>query len=422
MHLQKYNQGTEIVVEDFEKQGRYLETAFGFLVADFLSLDDVVAGIQAVPTATPSMAVRILEGRIYQEMRQGQLDDILDPALVIVSNTSGNPRIDRIVAQYQAIEDEPQIRNKIIDVVTRQITQEEVKTRVRGGIAFQVLQGISSPNPAPPPLPEGWLPIAQVRVGKEVGQILEADIIDERKLPVLLGNHTHDNLYAPKEHQHDIGDIRGLMARLFSIPTVVDAGKIWGVKPDGNPGWIDAQSGEVGDTRLLTLDVKENELKLNGAELSRTTYAKLWDYASRTNKVISEAEWQSLNTDGSPNTGLFSAGDGENTFRLPDHRGMYYSVLDEGRGNDADGIGRTLGQIQGDAIRNIEGQLHVAEERTDYNPSGAFRTTASYSARTYRSSGGGVAVSVFFDPSMVVPTGDRNRPINIGVFSVIRYK
>jgi hypothetical protein len=185
-----------------------------------------------------------------------------------------------------------------------------------------------------------------------------------------------------------------------------------------------AQVGNVGDIRFPAMSVKENELKLNGAELSRTAYATLWEWANVNNLVVSDAEWQGVDAEAGAQlkSGLFSSGDGTTTFRIPDHRGMYYSVLDEGRGIDADGASRTVGQMQGDTIRNIEGELHVAEERTDYNPSGAFRTTASYSARTYRSSGGGVAVSVFFDPSMIVPTGDRNRPINIGAFSTIRYK
>lgn len=81
-------------------------------------------------------------------------------------------------------------------------------------------------------------------------------------------------------------------------------------------------------------------LPLNGALVSRTTYADLWAYAQTTTPV-SEAAWSG------GLQGRFSVGDGVNTFRLPDLRGTHIRVLDSGRGLDA---GRTWGSYQADAL------------------------------------------------------------------------
>ena len=67
-------------------------------------------------------------------------------------------------------------------------------------------------------------------------------------------------------------------------------------------------------------------LKANGAAVSRTTYAALFDAIGTT----------------------FGAGDGSTTFNLPDLRGEFIRGLDDGRNIDG---GRRLGTAQGDAIK-----------------------------------------------------------------------
>ncbi|HEY6093823.1 MAG TPA: phage tail protein [Gallionellaceae bacterium] len=62
-------------------------------------------------------------------------------------------------------------------------------------------------------------------------------------------------------------------------------------------------------------------LKENGAAVSRTAYAALFAVIGTT----------------------YGAGDGVNTFNLPDSRGEFHRGLDDGRGVDA---GRTLGSAQ----------------------------------------------------------------------------
>ena len=68
-------------------------------------------------------------------------------------------------------------------------------------------------------------------------------------------------------------------------------------------------------------------LKLNGALISRTTYAALFAFANSIG-LTSEANWTA------GYFGAFGAGDGSTTFRLPDLRAMFLRGLDESRGLD----------------------------------------------------------------------------------------
>jgi hypothetical protein len=67
-------------------------------------------------------------------------------------------------------------------------------------------------------------------------------------------------------------------------------------------------------------------LELNGALVSRSTYAILWAYAqSSGNIAASDAGWQA---------GQFSPGNGSTTFRIPDLRGVFIRGYDHDRGLD----------------------------------------------------------------------------------------
>lgn len=80
-------------------------------------------------------------------------------------------------------------------------------------------------------------------------------------------------------------------------------------------------------------------VKENGALLSRVTYANLWDFANTSGNIVAEADWAA-------NTGAFSTGDLATTFRLPDARGEFLRMWDNGRGVDS---GRSMAQGQADA-------------------------------------------------------------------------
>lgn len=80
-------------------------------------------------------------------------------------------------------------------------------------------------------------------------------------------------------------------------------------------------------------------LKLNGALVSRVTYANLYAFATASgNMAVSDAAWTS---------GQFSPGDGATTFRIPDHRGYHLRAWDDARGLDS---GRAIGSTQTDAF------------------------------------------------------------------------
>lgn len=99
-----------------------------------------------------------------------------------------------------------------------------------------------------------------------------------------------------------------------------------------------------------TTTAPQGYLKMNGALVSRATYAALWAFAS-TAGPTTEAIWSS------GYSGMFSVGDGSTTFRLPDWRGCFSRGLDEGRGLDA---GRAFG--------NFQDHVNVSHNHAMYDP------------------------------------------------------
>lgn len=100
------------------------------------------------------------------------------------------------------------------------------------------------------------------------------------------------------------------------------------------PNIVTSQTGDV--RYSLSATPRADEIKLNGASLSRTTYANLWAWAQANSVVVTEANW-------STNTGAFSSGDGTTTFRVPEVRGEFPRFFDDSRGVDS---GRVFGSRQ----------------------------------------------------------------------------
>ena len=143
-------------------------------------------------------------------------------------------------------------------------------------------------------------------------------------------------------------------------------------------------------------------LKANGAAVSRTLYAALFQAVGTT----------------------YGAGDGRTTFNLPDLRGEFIRGWDDGRGIDS---GRALGSAQGDAIRNITGKIdsgkNGALQLFDYiEPTGAFGVEKSWKQWTSEGNGGNdnIPRAITFDASRVVPTAPENRPRNIALLACIK--
>lgn len=144
-------------------------------------------------------------------------------------------------------------------------------------------------------------------------------------------------------------------------------------------------------------------LKCNGAAISRTDYADLFD---------------SIGTD-------YGVGDGSTTFNLPDLRGEFVRCWDDSRGIDT---GRSLtstsvADIQDWAVQNFSGAFNTATSLSDQ---------VSSSGITYRSSNYGVeayyqrlpernASRVTIDASREINTSTETRPRNVPLLSCIKY-
>lgn len=99
---------------------------------------------------------------------------------------------------------------------------------------------------------------------------------------------------------------------------------------------------EVGEVFTVAMDTPPpGSIKANGTALSRTAYARLFA------KIGTR----------------YGAGDGVNTFNLPDPRGKVVRIWDDGRGVDP---GRALGSDQADAIRShtLTGSTNAAGAHT----------------------------------------------------------
>ena len=154
-------------------------------------------------------------------------------------------------------------------------------------------------------------------------------------------------------------------------------------------------SGQIG---LFAMDyAPAGWLKANGAAVSRTLYANLF---------------AAIGT-------RFGAGDGYSTFNLPDLRGEFPRFWDDGRGVDS---GRGLGTWQGDAIRNITGQMY-AYGQDGTSTQGAFGFLKHGERGVVwepNHNNAGVVVDFWFDASRAVPTAAENRPRNIALLACIK--
>lgn len=151
----------------------------------------------------------------------------------------------------------------------------------------------------------------------------------------------------------------------------------------------------------------------NGAEVSRTEYANLYNAIGV----------------------CWGIGDGATTFNLPDMRGLFLRGVSGDSGNDEDADGRIVlhdnggntgnqvGSYQGDAIRNIQGSF-AGHDLTD-NPAQPETTGPFYTFwsgyRDARNGSGGGNYGFGFDASRVVPVASDNRPKNVYVNYIIKY-
>ncbi len=194
----KWNDFMEILSDDLDRSGVYLNAGFQNMVKDFITASDGVVGLEVTAQAVPDMSVYVKLGRLYQGGKQGGIDADSE-ALMIAAASPTYPRIDRVVAQYQEIEDLPETRNVMIDVVSRNIAQQTVKTRVSGTVTMQVLEGIPAASPVAVNVPDGWVALAKINVPANATAIQQSNIINEAPHIISLMNHNHDGASGGKK-------------------------------------------------------------------------------------------------------------------------------------------------------------------------------------------------------------------------------
>ena len=140
--------------------------------------------------------------------------------------------------------------------------------------------------------------------------------------------------------------------------------------------------GDVGKVEIIpyTGTLPPRTIKANGVAISRVVYAKLFAKYGTT----------------------FGAGDGVNTFNLPDFRGYFPRFWDDGRGVDS---GRVLGSTQDDMLKE---HTHIT------GAGGGSAKTKGYAYMSSNVMGGGSVLSGS-------EGGVETRPKNIALMAVIKY-
>ena len=234
MHRVKFNDYAELLSDDLNNNNAYLYNGLITTISDFIAANDCVSGLEVTAQAVPDMTVYVKSGRIYQNGYQGLLEADLTTPLTIAPASSNQPRIDLICAKYEEVEDEPEIRNVMTDVVSRNITQVEVKTRIASSIAFQVVGGTAAAEPTVPTTPEGWVALAKVTVPANTSVIQQSNIVDMR--PKIINIYQHDHSGGANGAKLDYNNLNNLPDLSVYIKSIN------GKTPDGT-GNVNLQTG-----------------------------------------------------------------------------------------------------------------------------------------------------------------------------------
>ena len=307
----KWNDFMEILSDDLNRSGDYLIEGFQNMVADFISTGDVTVGLAVTAQAVPNMSVYVKKGRLYQNGQQGNLASD-SSALTIAAAHSSYARIDRVVAQYQEVEDLPETRNVMTDVVSRNITQLTVKTRVAGMVVFQVLQGVAAASPVPVSVPEGWVALAKINVPANATKIQQNNIVSEAPELFNLLNHNHNGAGGGQKISYKNLTDTPALATKSDAEKGTDQNKL--MTPARVKEAIEAfDNTPVGDVVFRPF-LKAGYVKANGATVNRADYPRLVAFANANN----------LWTD-SPSTEpwKYGRGNGSTTMVLPNYVGRF---------------------------------------------------------------------------------------------------
>lgn len=162
----------------------------------------------------------------------------------------------------------------------------------------------------------------------------------------------------------------------------------------------------------------ENHIFMEGQLVSRTEYNQLYKWAITNNLIIEDTEWTN-----DKKYGLYSYGDGETTFRIPDMKGFYLV------GYDPD-YHTGLGVYQKDTIPNLTGTIDIAGTN-DSSPVSTSKTTGVFkinkkSTSSYPITGSttlknGNVENIELDITEQANVGDRVQPYSIPVKYIVCY-
>lgn len=159
------------------------------------------------------------------------------------------------------------------------------------------------------------------------------------------------------------------------------------------------------------LSAPDGYIIANGAELSRTTFAKLFQWASANNLVVEQSQIPSTAH------GYYGTGDGSTTFTIPDMRGVFKRNADlaSNRGGSEPRL------YQADGLPNIQGALSMGANGTI---SGAFTRTGSLLGQGSYGTGFSALYQGYFNASLSDPiygTGTGVQPKSVSTLPILKY-
>lgn len=121
-------------------------------------------------------------------------------------------------------------------------------------------------------------------------------------------------------------------------------------------------------------------LKMDGSLYNRDAYPRLWEYVQSLTfgqQVVSEGAWY---YDNITYRGCYTNGDTVSTFRVPDERGTFDRMLDEGRGLDISRPHNYAGGFEGDAVGPHTHPVPIPKELTSQGQNGLRKITTGNEA------------------------------------------
>lgn len=231
---------------------------------------------------------------------------------------------------------------------------------------------------------EEWETLTALKKGFSSGKASSAQVSKALRQPSTMAAVLGQFIANAELDALDDGDVDGLVAKLATAITT-NLGLGAGAPPIGVPFFW--PSSAMPNT-VMPEWADMVFLKFNDSTFSPTTYPKL------------ALVWPGL--------------------KLPDLRGEFLRVWDDGRGIDN---GRTLLSPQGDAIQNVTGYLVDLYTGVNTNALGVFSRSVVQGNLAPPTQGGTVSTSTFnFDLSRVARTSTESRPRNIAFNFLVRAK